>query len=214
MRGITNLHLLPVWCKDALVTEVCTNRRTAKRHQTALRLQQCAVQLTVAHGFDGWTMDDLAAAADVSRRTVFNYFPGKAEVVLGPEPEVGEELMATFVGGGPTGRLFDDLLVLAHEATREKAGSDQDMTAVREAVMNDSSLLRLVHERFEVAAGLLGDCIRQREGDHYSDGTVRTILRLIITFFDDALERFAAEPGRTFHEHFDACVADIRSVLA
>ncbi|WP_278257802.1 TetR family transcriptional regulator [Nocardioides convexus] len=64
------------------------NRREAKRHQTALRLQQCAVRLTVDKGFDGWTIDDLAVAADVSRRTVFNYFDGKAEVVLGPEPEV------------------------------------------------------------------------------------------------------------------------------
>jgi AcrR family transcriptional regulator len=190
------------------------NRRETKRHQTALRLQQCAVQLTVDNGFDGWTIDDLATAADVSRRTVFNYFDGKAEVVLGPEPEVDEQLMAEFVAGGPTGRLFDDLIVLAHEATREKAESEQQMAAVRDAVMNDPRLLKLVHERFEIAAAMLGDCIRQREGDDFPVDTSRTILRLLITCFDDALERTGSDSGRTFHEHFDACVTDIRSALA
>lgn len=192
----------------------CTNLRETKRHQTALRLQQRAVQLTVERGFDGWTIDDLAAAADVSRRTVFNYFDGKAEVVLGPEPEVDDELRAAFVAGGPTGRLFDDLIVLAHEATREKAGSDQDLATVREAVMNDPRLLALVHERFEVAAEMLGELIRQRQGEGFPVATSRTIMRLLITCFDDALERTGTDGDHTFHEHFDACVADIRGALA
>lgn len=211
--AVTKLHSWLRRCKDALMTEPC-NRRETKRHQTAVRLQQCAIQLTIDHGFDGWTIDDLAAAADVSRRTVFNYFEGKAEVVLGPEPEVDEVLVEEFVAGGPTGQLFDDLLVLAHQATREKAQTDHDMAAVRNAVMNDPRLLRLVHERFEMAAALLGDCIRQREGDDFPDARVRTILRLLITCFDGALERTAATTSRTFAEHFDDCVADIRTALA
>lgn len=194
------------------MAELC-NRREEKRYQTALRLQQCAVRLTLDNGFDGWTIDDLAAAADVSRRTVFNYFDGKAEVVLGPEPDVDEELMATFVGGGPTGRLFDDLIVMAHEATREKADSDQHMAAVRDAVINDPRLIQLVHERFESAAALLGDCIRQREGADFPSEKVRVILRLLITFFDDALERTAADSSQAFAQHFDDTVADARAAL-
>ncbi|WP_257441357.1 hypothetical protein [Nocardioides daeguensis] len=39
------------------------------------------------------------------------------------------------------------------------------------------------------------------------------ILRLLITFFDDALERTAADAGRTFAEHFDTTVADARAAL-
>lgn len=188
-------------------------RREAKRRETALRLQQCGVQLTLDRGFDGWTIDDLATAADVSRRTVFNYFEGKAEVVLGPEPEVDQERVDAFIAGGPTGRLFDDLLVLAHEATREKAASDQHIAAVREAVMNDPRLLQLVHERFELAAALLGDCVRQREGEDYPEERVRLLLRLLITCFDDALERVAEDGGTSFAEHFDRTVADARTCL-
>ena len=189
------------------------NRREAKRRETALRLQQCGVRLTLDRGFDGWTIDELAAAADVSRRTVFNYFEGKAEVILGPEPEVDQERVDVFVAGGPTGRLFDDLLVLAHEATRERAASDPQLARIREAVMNDSRLLQLVHERFEIAATLLGDCVRQREGEDFPEEKVRLLLRLLITCFDDALERVAEDAGTSFAQHFDNTVADARTCL-
>jgi len=193
---------------------VCTSRRELKRYETAKRLQQCALDLTVEHGFDGWTIDELAEAADVSRRTVFNYFEGKAEVVLGPDPEVDDECLETFVNGGPTGKLLDDLLVLAREATQEKTGSEQYIAAVRTAVMNDPHLHRLVQERFEVAATLLGDCLQQREGDDYPVARARTLLRMLMVFFDDALARLAADDSHTFHEHLDACVADTRVLLA
>lgn len=211
---VTKLHHKAYQCKDALMSQPCISRREVKRHQTALRLQHCAAELTLEHGFDGWTIDELAAAADVSRRTVFNYFDGKAEVILGPEPEVDDAQVAEFVAGGPTGRLFDDLLVLAHEATREKAESDQHIAAVRQAVMSDPRLLQLVHERFEMAATLLGDCVRQREGDDFPKEKVRLLLRLLITCFDDALERVAEDGSTPFAEHFDATVADARTCLA
>ena len=41
------------------------------------------MQLTQGRGLDGWTMEDLAGAAEVSRRTLFNYFSSKVDAVLG-----------------------------------------------------------------------------------------------------------------------------------
>lgn len=194
--------------------EVCTSRREAKRLQTALRLQQCGLQLTVDNGFDGWTIDDLAAAADVSRRTVFNYFDGKADIVLGPGIEVDEAHVDTFVAGGPTGRLFDDLILLAHEAIKDRTGDEQLITLLREAVVKDSRLLLLVHNRLEEAATGLVECVRQREGDDFPALQARLLLKLLLTFFDHALDRTSADAGRSFTEHFDATVADARTALA
>jgi hypothetical protein len=87
---VTFLHCSPPECKNAIMPAAPT-RRDAKRSQTALRLQERALRLTLDRGFDGWTMDDLAEAADVSRRTVFNYFDSKADVVLGPVVELDPE---------------------------------------------------------------------------------------------------------------------------
>ncbi|MDP3890466.1 TetR family transcriptional regulator, partial [Nocardioides sp.] len=79
--------------------------REARRHATAHRITQRAQELTLEHGLDGFTMDELADAADVSRRTLFNYFPGKIDAVLGAIPQIDPELLAVFRAGGPHGDL-------------------------------------------------------------------------------------------------------------
>ncbi|MCR1785244.1 TetR/AcrR family transcriptional regulator [Nocardioides carbamazepini] len=194
--------------------DLCSpNRREAKRVQTALRLQECGLQLTLEKGFDGWTIDDLAVAADVSRRTVFNYFDGKADVVLGPGIEVDQAKVDAFVAGGPTGRLFDDLIELAHEAVRDRT-DEHLISLLRDAVVTDPRLLALVHTRLEEAATGFAECVRQREGDDFPSLQSRLLLKLLLTFFDNALDRTAEDPDRTFSEHFDATVADARSALA
>ena len=54
-------------------------------------------------------MEQLAEQVGVSRRTLFNYFPGKDDAILGGPPVLGEEQLDEFSAGGPTGNLVDDL---------------------------------------------------------------------------------------------------------
>ena len=69
------------------VDESAEKRSRADRRQRMLhRITLTAQRLTDERGLDGFTMDDLAEAVDVSRRTLFNYFPGKVDAVLGPDP--------------------------------------------------------------------------------------------------------------------------------
>lgn len=77
--------------------------RLSKRALTAHRITTTAQQLVLEHGLDGFTMEQLAERVGVSRRTLFNYFPGKDDAVLGGPPSVDEDLLGTFRAGGPTG---------------------------------------------------------------------------------------------------------------
>lgn len=47
------------------------------------RLEDAALDLFAARGFDETTVDELAVAGGVGRRTFFRYFPTKFDVVLG-----------------------------------------------------------------------------------------------------------------------------------
>jgi AcrR family transcriptional regulator len=68
--------------------------RERHRKRTAADLEEAALELFCAKGFDAVTIDDIAAAADVSRRTFFRYFGSKEDVVLSDHPKRLDELQA------------------------------------------------------------------------------------------------------------------------
>lgn len=53
------------------------NRRGRKREQTADNLAATAFELFARHGYDKVTMEQIAVAADVAKRTLYNHFPVK-----------------------------------------------------------------------------------------------------------------------------------------
>jgi AcrR family transcriptional regulator len=52
-----------------------------------------AVALFIERGFDAVTMDDIAAAGGVSRRTLFRYYPSKSDLVWGGFREYTEPVV-------------------------------------------------------------------------------------------------------------------------
>jgi len=71
--------------------------RERKKLATRRCLRRVALDLIAEHGFGGVTVEDIAAAADVSPRTFFNYFPTKEAAVFGADPERIEALRRRLV---------------------------------------------------------------------------------------------------------------------
>ncbi|BCJ46805.1 TetR family transcriptional regulator [Actinoplanes ianthinogenes] len=61
--------------------------RERKKLETRRVLWETAIELFVERGFDNVAMAEIAAAANVSKTTVFNYFGSKEDLVLGPAEE-------------------------------------------------------------------------------------------------------------------------------
>ena len=65
--------------------------RERKKLQTRRSLWRTAIDLFVERGFDNVSVAEIAMAVDVSKMTVFNYFPTKEDLVMGPMEEHVDE---------------------------------------------------------------------------------------------------------------------------
>ncbi|MER7564092.1 TetR family transcriptional regulator [Streptomyces sp. NPDC048523] len=73
-----------------------TSIREQTRSVVRSLLARTAVELFAAQGYDNTTLEEVAAAAGVSRRTLFNYFPSKEDLALGGLSEQGESIAERF----------------------------------------------------------------------------------------------------------------------
>jgi AcrR family transcriptional regulator len=65
-----------------VMTAPTAGLRERKKVATRQALHEAAVRLAVEHGLERLTVEAIADAADVSRRTFSNYFPNKEEALL------------------------------------------------------------------------------------------------------------------------------------
>ncbi len=69
---------------DSLVPE---GRRERKRRETRRRILDAAMALFLKRGYDATTMHQIADAADISRRSLFDYFPTKEDVLFADQED-------------------------------------------------------------------------------------------------------------------------------
>ncbi|WP_437956059.1 TetR/AcrR family transcriptional regulator [Sorangium sp. So ce119] len=83
--------------------------RESKKRETRQRISDVATAMFFARGFDAVTVEEIAAAARVSKMTVFNYFARKEDLLLDREDEV-KRLLREAIGERPQGQSPIDAL--------------------------------------------------------------------------------------------------------
>ncbi|MEE1800699.1 MULTISPECIES: TetR family transcriptional regulator [unclassified Streptomyces] len=126
-----------------------TRTRDIARAAVRSELAQVTYDLIRREGFDQVTVNDLAAAAGVSRSTFLRYFGSKEDAVLGAVEAQGEQLA---------------------DALRDRPADEDDWTALRRSL--DALIEPYRHDPAEALAttrlimGTPALCTRQREKQH------------------------------------------------
>lgn len=188
--------------------------RECKLVERRALIQRTACELVIAHGFDGFTMADLAEAAGMSRRTLFNLLADKTSAVLGPEElPAGPEIDA-FVSGGPSGVLYEDLTITIHAAMAdlsERPGVSDERRLFEKAVAADSKVFGLVLGRVERIVEFVADMICRREGWQPDDLRARALATSLLALTQLAFAELAQRGGEA---SFGQVLTDVLTAFA
>lgn len=94
-------------------TDLKPGLRERKRRETLQRITDAGLKLFLSNGYEATTLDAIADAAGISRRTFFYYFKSKEEVLLAWQSGTGAAIAAAI-----------------HEQTADKAPIDAVLDAV------------------------------------------------------------------------------------
>ncbi len=87
--------------------------RERRRQETAREIQKATLELAMQKNVEDITTEEIAAAAGVSTRTFFNYYPNKEAAAIGHPPSFSEETKDALRKG--TGSLAADIKALLDE---------------------------------------------------------------------------------------------------
>jgi AcrR family transcriptional regulator len=126
-----------------------TSLRDRKKQQTRARISTAAALLFVERGFDAVSVAEVAEAAEVSKMTVFNYFPRKEELLLDQAPEA-LGLVTAAVRGRPAGTgalaALRDLALDLAERRHALGGIDDTLPPFWRTVLGSPALRAYVRE--------------------------------------------------------------------
>ena len=142
--------------------------RERKKARTRAELQRHALRLFREQGFAETTVDEIAAAADVSRSTFFRYFPTKEDVVL--FDDVDPLMAEAFAELPPDTPLLTALRTGVTTAFRRLPPEKRELEEVRMALVRSAPELQAAaRERSGLTVTAIADQVADTYGRPHDD---------------------------------------------
>lgn len=149
-----------------------SDRRSRKRLATRQGISNAATRLFWERGFDQVTVDEIAAAADVGRMTVFNHFRRKEDMFFDRDEEGREVLREALHRRDPRVVPIETLRLLAHQLvaqqspyTRFSAESQSFIKTIEGSETLKARARAIRDEIAQVVAAALAECVGRAPDD-------------------------------------------------
>lgn len=186
--------------------------RERTRRAVRAGIGEAAIALFLTHGFDAVTMDQIAAAAGVSRRSLFRYFATKEDIVLGNLIDSGRACQAVLEARPADEAPWDALRAAFASMARQPGHSLADMYPMAKMLV-DTPALRGAHlEKQQHWLELLTPDVERRLGAEPGDPGARALVAAAMACLNTAIETWVRRNGDANPEAiFDAAVAAVRA---
>lgn len=168
--------------------------RARRKRRTAEAIVNSGLRLFEERGFDQTTIDQIAEAAEISRRTFFRYFTDKEELFFAEDEQLLDVINETLDQAPPGESVLD----LAHRATHALAAhsvADAKRRLARERLIAATPALlarRMAKNlRWEQA---INERLLQRG---FTEWEALLLPKIALACFQAAYEQWVRDPGRS-----------------
>ena len=193
--------------------EAAEGRRERKRRQTRERIQQAAMTLFLERGFEETTVEDIAEAADVSKRSFFDYFPSKEDVVFAWQDTFAQHLMNAIAMRPPEEPAVS---VVRHALIDTVvAAADQRALAIGDLINRTPALKARDQLKYAKLEQKLAEALEARARSKEERDRMRLLAAIVIGMLRIGAERWKDEPkGASFEAFSHTLFNDLWKMLA
>jgi len=186
--------------------------RERKKLKTKAAIQKEAMRLFLDKGFDATTIEEIAAAAEISPSTFFNYFPTKEAVVF--EDELDPLILAAFdaqtEGMNPIRAIRNAMLTVFRALTPEQ---DRVMRERIALMTSTPSLRSAMLSQFADMVNQIATLVASRAGGSPSDFAIRNFAGALLGVMMSALLTAAEDPKADLIEVADQALQHLEAGL-
>jgi AcrR family transcriptional regulator len=181
--------------RDASGTGAPVSLRQRKRARTRAALIAAALELFERQGYEATTIDEIAAAADVSPRTYFRYFATKEQVALGDD--LGDELLGLIAARPAEEPMLESVRRVISDSLALISGDDREALLARLRIVYRTPSLRARRWEFQLEMGRMsGAILAERRGLQPDDLGSRVTAAAAFTAIEVAMDYWQQHDGR------------------
>lgn len=186
--------------------------RDRAREAVRLEVQQQAWALFAEHGYEATTVDAIAAAAGMSRRTFFRYFQSKDDLILARMVESGEEMIAALRAQPETLAAWPALRA-AFQVIIDRQVSSPARSRRLQLMLRDEPAARATVEEWRRRwTVLLRPVVAERLTDGRLDLMAEAIVRSALECLEAAQETWAGEPTADLSALVDEAMGAVAAI--
>jgi AcrR family transcriptional regulator len=172
------------------------SRRKEHKRRTARDLQQAALELFAANGYDETTTDEIAEQAGVSPRTFFRYFPTKDSVLFAGSYRWYQSFTEGFLTQPASASDVDAIRHTFLDLAPELARRRRSLILYEEAVASSATLRGGVQDHVHQDIATLAEAIAERRGLTETDESCSLLAEVVLVTYRRAVLRWLGGPAR------------------